>query len=98
MRGELDADRGAVASLRYWAVNKVDMQYAVRVCSKSMPGPGVNDSQRLKRVARYVTGCPDTGSMFAWPTHRAKRLWLGRRREVYAACMAAQRWECVSKP
>ena len=29
--------RSAVARLNYWAVDRLDMQYAVRMCSKSMP-------------------------------------------------------------
>ena len=60
--------RSAVARLNYWAVDRLDMQYLVRVCSKSMSNPRVNDWRRLKRVASYVKGCPDTGSMFEWQT------------------------------
>ena len=43
--------RSAVARLNYWSVDRPDIQYAVRVCSKSMSNPRVNDWQRLKRVA-----------------------------------------------
>ena len=69
----LDADktslyRRAVARLNCWAVDKLDIQYAVRVCSKSLSSPRVNDWQRLKLVARYVKECPDTGIMFEWQT------------------------------
>ena len=69
----LDADRtslyrSAVVRLNYWAVERPDIQCAMRVCAKSMPSPRINDWQRLKRVARYVKGCPDTGIMFEWQT------------------------------
>ena len=55
-----------MARLNYSAVDRPDLQYSVRVCSKSMPSPRVNDWQKLKRVARYVKECPDTRIMFAW--------------------------------
>ena len=69
----LDADktslnRSAVARLTYWAVDRPDIQNAVRVCSKSMSSPRVRDWQRLKGVARYAKGCPDTGIIFEWQT------------------------------
>ena len=60
--------RSAVARLNCWAVDRPDMQHAVRICSKSMSSPRVNDWQRPKRVARYVKGCPDTEIMFEWTT------------------------------
>ena len=58
MHDVLDADktslyRSAVARLNCWAVDRPD-------CSKSMSRRRVNDWQRLKRLARYVKGCPDT--------------------------------------
>ena len=73
MHDVLDADkislyRSTVARLNYWSVDRPDKQCAVRVCSKSMSSPRVNDWQRLKRVARYVKGCPNTGIMFEWQT------------------------------
>ena len=40
--------RSAVPRLKDWAVDRPDMQYAVRVCSKSMSSPRVTDWQRLK--------------------------------------------------
>ena len=44
IRDTLDADktslyRSAVARLNYWAVDRPDVPYAVRVCSKSMSSP-----------------------------------------------------------
>ena len=64
---ELDADglqRSAVARLN----DRPDTQQLVRVCSKSMSSPRVNDWQRLKRVAVCVKGCPGTEIMLAWQT------------------------------
>ena len=52
MHDALDADktrsyRSTVARLNYWAVDRLDIQYAVRVCSKSMSSPRVSDWHRL---------------------------------------------------
>ena len=71
LHDELDADtaslcRSAQARLRYSAVDRPDIQHAVRVHSKSLTGPGVNDWHTLQRVARYVKRCPDTGILFSW--------------------------------
>ena len=65
--GVLDADksslyRSAVPRMNYWAVDRPDRQFAVRVCPKSMSSPRVNDWRRLKRVARYVEGSMSTGA------------------------------------
>ena len=73
VHGVLDADktsldRSAVARLHHWAVDRPDIEYAVRVCSKSTSSPRVNNWQRRKRVARCVKGCPDTGFMLEWQT------------------------------
>ena len=77
MHDELDADkmrlyRSTVARLNSRAVDRPGVQYAVRVSSKWMAGPGANDWQRLKRAARYVNGWPYTGIVFAWQTRRGR--------------------------
>ena len=79
MHDVLDADntslyRSAAARMHYLAVNSPNIQYAVRMCSKSMSRPRVKDRQKLKRVARYVMGCPDTRIMVAWQQHPADSL------------------------
>ena len=44
--------RGAADRLNYWTADRPDTRYSVRVCSKSVSGPRVNNWQRLERVAR----------------------------------------------
>ena len=66
----LDADKtsvftSAVANLNCWAVDRPDIKDAVRMCSKSLSGPGVNDWHRAQ-----VKGCPASSTR---PTHCAKR-------------------------
>ena len=43
--------RSAVARLNFWAVDRPDVQHAVRLCSKCMSSPGVSEWQKLMRVA-----------------------------------------------
>ena len=55
MHDALDADktslhRCAVARLNYWEVDRPGMQYAVRVCSRSMSSPRVNDWHKNSSV------------------------------------------------
>ena len=57
--------RSTVARLNCWALDRPDMLYAVRVCSKSMASPGANSKQRLKRFSQM---CPDAGIMFVLRT------------------------------
>ena len=91
--GKTSLYRSAVARLYYGVVDRLDIQYAVIVCSKSMSSTRVNDWQGLKRVARYVKGCPDTEITFEWQTgprqtHCAKRRWLSRRPEHAEECVS----------
>ena len=50
--------RSTVARLNNWAVDRPDMQHAVRVCSKSAANPTTHDWLKLKPIGRNVTGCP----------------------------------------
>ena len=59
-------------ALNFWVVGQASLLFTVRVCSKSTSSPGVNDWRRLRRVARFVKGCPDTGIMFTCPTARGR--------------------------
>ena len=57
MHDALDADRTslyrcAVARLKYCAVDRPDMQYAVRVCFKSMSSPRVNDRHKTQACGK----------------------------------------------
>ena len=44
--------RSTVARLNYWAVDRPDLQHAVRVCSKAAAKPTADDWLKLKRVGR----------------------------------------------
>ena len=60
MHDELHADktslyRSAVVWLNYWAVDRPDIQYAVRECSKSKAG---------QRLAKTHARCQVRGTMF----------------------------------
>ena len=81
MHDVLDADktslyRSEAARLNDWAVDRPDIQYAVRVCSKYMSSPGVNDRQRLKckkREGMSRHGDHDRVADTTKQTHCAKR-------------------------
>ena len=54
-----------VARLNCWAVDKPDLQHAVRG-SKAAAKPTADDWLKLKRVGRNVKGAPHIEIMFAW--------------------------------
>ena len=58
--------RSTVARLNHWAVDRPDLQHAVRVCSKAAAKPTADDRLKLKLIGRYVKGSPNGGIMFAW--------------------------------
>ena len=78
--------RSTVARLNCWAVDRPDLQHAVRVCSKSAAKPTTDDWLELSRIGRYVKGSPHIGIMFAWQNAPTKSTvqsdsdWAGERR------------------
>ena len=58
--------RSTVARQNQWAVDKPDLQHAVRVCSKAAAKPSADDWVKLRRIGRYVKGSPHIGIKFAW--------------------------------
>ena len=78
--------RSTVARLNYRAVDRPDLQHAVRVCSKAAAKPIADDWLKLKRFGRYVEGSPHIGIMFAWQkapiklTVQSDSDWAGERK------------------
>ena len=64
--GKARVYRSTVTRLNHWAVDRPDLQHAVRVCSKAAAKPNADDWLKLKLVGRYVKVSPHIGIMFAW--------------------------------
>jgi len=68
---ELDAAqsteyRALAARANYLAVDRADIQFAVKELCKSMAKPTVGDKRKLKRLARYLVGRPRLVSRYDW--------------------------------
>ena len=48
------AYRGMVARANYLAQDRLDIQYAVKECSRAMANPTMGDWKKLKRLASYL--------------------------------------------
>ena len=55
--------RSVIMKLNYLAVDRPDIQWAVRRCAKNMSSPNEEDQERLKRVGRDLKGRPRTKAM-----------------------------------
>ena len=83
--------RSTVARLNCWAVDRPDLQHAVRVCSKAAAKPTADDQLKLKRVGRYVKESPHNGIMFAWrPTKLTVQSDWARERKTRKKCVVGQ--------
>ena len=49
--------RSVSARLNFLALDRIDLQFAAKECARKMARPTM-DWQRLKRVGRYLRGCP----------------------------------------
>jgi len=58
--------RRAAARMNYMALDRADLSYASKECSRGMANPTVGDVIRLKRVIRYLKGAPRIVNMFKW--------------------------------
>ncbi len=58
--------RALAARANYLAVDRVDIQFAVKELCKSMAKPTVGDKRKLKRLARYLVGRPRLVSRYDW--------------------------------
>ena len=53
------------ARLNFLALDRIDLQFAAKECARKMARPTTMDWQRLKRVGRYLRGCP--GGVVSYP-------------------------------
>jgi hypothetical protein len=58
--------RRAAARLNYMALDRADISYAAKECSRGMAKPTRGDVIRLKRVLRYLCGAQRVVNMFVW--------------------------------
>ena len=56
--------RGLAARANYLALDRPDIQYAVKEICRGMSSPTVGDRKKLKRLARYLVGMPRVVSHF----------------------------------
>ncbi len=62
--------RRAAARLNYLALDRPDVSFAVKEVARAMASPCIGDEMRLKRVLRYLRGCPRAAFLFKWqPRH-----------------------------
>ena len=67
----LDPDEKTVymslsARLNYLSPDRPDVTHSATELMRSMPAPMRKDMERLKRVARYLVGCPRVCQFFPW--------------------------------
>ncbi len=58
--------RGMAARANYLALDRPDIQFAVKEVARRMARPRVDDWQLLKRLARYLLTAPRAVAHFAW--------------------------------
>ena len=58
--------RGLAARANYLAQDRPDIQYAVKEISRRMSSPSKQDWHLLKRLARYLAGCPRAVLTYHW--------------------------------
>ena len=64
--------RGLVARVNFLAQDRGDLQFASKECSRKMSSPRVRDMEGIKRIGRYLIGCPRVVTRFVWqdePNH-----------------------------
>jgi len=64
--------RRAAARLNYMALDRADLSYASKECSRGMANPTRGDVIRLKRVLRYLKGSPRIVNVFKWQDECSK--------------------------
>ena len=58
--------RAIVARLNYLAQDRIDIQFAVKEMCRFMSAPKVEHWSQLKRLARYLKGCPRVKCLFGY--------------------------------
>ena len=86
--------RGIAARFNFLAQDRVDFQYACKEASRRMARPQVADWAILKRMGRYLIGCPRYVQRLPWQscqsgwTHTRTRTGLGARLHAEAPAEA----------
>jgi hypothetical protein len=62
--------RAIVARANYLALDRADIQYAVKELCRSMSAPTKSDWEKLKRLGRYLVGKPRMVSVFEVQTEQ----------------------------
>ena len=58
--------KSIVAKMNYVAMDRADIQYAVKEAARTMAAPRVRDWSKLARITRYLVGCPRLVLHFPW--------------------------------
>ena len=64
--GEATRYRALVARLNYLALDRPDIQYAVKEAAKWMSAPCAPHWKLLRRLGRYLKGAPTAAQVFVW--------------------------------
>ena len=54
------------------ALDRPEIQFAVKECAKSMSNPTQADLLKLKRLGRYLKGHPITATIYRWQNNPEK--------------------------
>ena len=63
---ELPQYQSLAASLNYFALDRLDMMFAVKELMRKLASPDEHDRQKLKRAARYLITVPRLAMHFHW--------------------------------
>ena len=81
--------RGLAARANYLALDRADIQYAVKELCRAMSKPTRGDRKALKRLARYLVGVPRVVSRFA--TQYSPDILMGYSDSDWAGCKKTSR-------
>jgi hypothetical protein len=81
--------RRAAARLNYMALDRADLSYAAKECSRGMAKPTRGDVIRLKRVLRYLKGAPRIANLFIWQSPVSKLITFSD--SDWAGCVKTRR-------
>jgi hypothetical protein len=66
LAGEASRFRSWTARLNYLAMDRPDIQFAVKACAKAMASPKTEDFVRLERLLRYLKHRPNLKIEYEW--------------------------------
>ena len=58
--------RGVAARLNYIAPDRPDIAYAVKESARGMSAPRASAMRKLRKIGKYLIGCPRLVSKFVW--------------------------------